>query len=180
MEPTEFATVAARDIDRLFQETQRGKVRGQRVGGLRRVLAYGLKAIAAGGSLLIAADVLSADAVQGVGVGILTAILVDSVTSNHKRLLAEVEAGYAFGFLADGVANAFNRTVSPLAKAMRRAEEAQNEAQKEEIQAEIDQLELETHERLSDGIATIKKKLAENDLKALQAISLDNERAVSS
>ena len=47
-------TILDRDIDALFTRVQRGIRRGHWIGLMRRLMAYGLKVIAAGGSLLVA------------------------------------------------------------------------------------------------------------------------------
>lgn len=165
------------DIRSLLARAEAGRKRGVRVGRIRRVLAYGLKIVAAGGSLLIVADQFSG-AHQAIGFAILVAIFIDSVTSNHKRLLSEVRAGYAYDALSRNVGYEHNRRLDPLLKRKRAAIEA-GDPGLSTIEEEIDALKRETHERLQLGIKAIDDRRAEADLAALEAISLDNERAAA-
>lgn len=167
-------SIIDRDIAALFQRAERGKLRGRRVARVRRLLAYTLKAVAAGGSLVVATNVWPGDQ-QGVGIAILVAVLVDSITSNHRRLISEVKAGYAYEFLAHNIGLKHNRELDPLVGRLRRA--AQRGEPASDTEAGIDELKARTHKELADGIAAIEQSRAEQDVKALEAISLDNERA---
>jgi hypothetical protein len=112
---------------------------------------------------------------QPVGVAILIAALLDSVSSNHKRLLSEVQAGYAYEFLREGVTREYNRSVDPLLKHRQKASTGGKDAQAADDA--IEALQQKTHVRLTDGIRQIRESLAAADLKALETLALDNERA---
>jgi hypothetical protein len=159
-----------KEIDTLYQQALKGERRGKQVARIRRILAYLLKIIAAGGSLVVATGYFP-HWNQPIGVTILVAVLLDSVTSNYKRLLSEVQAGYAYGFLYEKVSREHNRSLDPI---LRQIKEQVN------VQAAMDAkdaLEQKTHRELTDGIRAIRESLAAADLKALESLALDNERA---
>src|SRR5438270_10204662 len=91
-------TLLEKEINEYYKQVVAGEKRGKNVGTARRVIAYLLKTLAAGGSLIVATGKL-AEYHQAIGIAILIAVLLDSVSSNHKRLLAEVKAGYAYSSL---------------------------------------------------------------------------------
>lgn len=163
-----------KEIDTLYQQTLRGERRGAWVGRLRRIVAYVLKIMAGGGSLAVATG-YRPDWNQKIGAAILVAIFLDSVSANYKRLLAEVQAGYAFEFLRERVSRGYNRSLDPLLKQMKKA--GADAASQQGIQSSIDALQQLTHKELTDGIRQIRERLADADLKALEALALDNERA---
>jgi hypothetical protein len=96
------------------------------------------------------------------------------VSSNHKRLLSEVQAGYAYEFLREGVTREYNRSVDPLLKHRQKASTGGKDAQAADDA--IEALQQKTHVRLTDGIRQIRESLAAADLKALETLALDNER----
>ncbi|MBI2186929.1 MAG: hypothetical protein HYU37_07365 [Acidobacteria bacterium] len=165
-----------KEIDTLYQQARRGETRGKRAAGIRRFAAYFLKIVAAGGSLFVATG-YAPDWNQFVGVAILIAVLMDSVSSNHKRLLSEVQAGYAYEFLREGVSREFNRSLDPLLRRRQRA--ATSGEAPQQIEKEIEDLQQATHKRLADGVRQIRESLAAADLKALETLVLDNERAAA-
>lgn len=165
------------DIKALMRRATSGRRRGVWVGRLRRILAYALKIVAAGGSLLIVADQWTGPQ-REIGFAILVAIFVETITSNHKRLICEVQAGYAYEALMRNVGHEHNRRLDPLLKRKTAAIKAKDPALTS-IDAQIDALKSETHEKLQSGIAAIDARRAETDIKALEAISLDNERAAA-
>lgn len=162
-----------KDIDTLYTQARTGEKRGKSVARARKVVAYLLKAIAGGGSLVVATGYFSASH-QLIGVAILVAIFLDTISSNHKRLLAEAQSGYAYEFLRENVSRKYNRQLDPLLKELQKPGVAADAARKG-----IDTLQQTTHEELTNGIAQIKKSLADADLKALEALTLDNERAAA-
>jgi hypothetical protein len=162
------------EIDQLYQKTLQGEKRGKRAGLVRRLLAYLLKTIAAGGSLVVATGYVP-QWNQSIGVAILIAVLLDSVSSNHKRLLSEVQAGYAYEFLRESVSREYNRSLDPILKRRKKAV-AGSEATLA-ADDEIDALQQNAHKQLTDGLRQIRESLASADLKALEALALDNERA---
>lgn len=159
-----------KEIDALYQQARQGELRGKRLGSLRRVAAYVLKIIAAGGSLVVATGYLP-EWNQPIGVAILIAVLVDGITSNHKRLLSEVQAGYAYGFLYERVSREHNRNLDPILKDLKSGANVQAATEAK------DALEQKAHTDLTNGIRAIRESLRDADLRALEALSLDNERA---
>lgn len=165
-----------KDIDLLYQKARAGEKRGKQAAMGRKIAAYGLKIIAGGGSLAVATGYFS-DWHQLIGVAILVAIFLDTITSNHKRLLAQAQAGYAYESLIEKVSRQYNREADPLLKTLRNSSST---VEKAEVEQEIDSLQQRSHKDLTDGIAQIRDSLAKADLKALEALALDNERAAAS
>jgi hypothetical protein len=114
---------------------------------------------------------------QLTGVAILVAIFLDTISSNHKRLLSEAQAGYTYEFLRESVSRTYNRELDPLLKQLQKPGLPPAEA--EAAHKAIDTLQRETQKELADGIAQIKRNLADSDLKALEALTLDKERAAA-
>ena len=169
-------TILDRDIAALFTRAQKGASRGWWIGWARRLVAYGLKIVAAGGSLLVA-TAWWPEQQQQIGMAILVAILIDSVTSNHKRLVSTVKAGYAYKALADNIGLRHNRELDPLVEALKKA--AEKGADGSATEAQVADLKSRTQKDLSEGLAAIDDGVAKDDIKALEAISLDNERAAA-
>jgi hypothetical protein len=162
-----------KEIDELYKKVAAGQRRGKIAGNVRRAMAYILKAAAAGGSLVVATGKWP-EAHQACGVAVLAAVLLDTISSNHKRLLAEVKAGYAYEALRHHVKSDYNRAVDPLNKRLG-AGSAESKAAEEAIAS----LQQKAHKTLSDGIEGIRTRLAQADVEALQALSLDHERAAA-
>jgi hypothetical protein len=169
-------TLIEKEIDTLYQQALAGEKRGKLVASLRRVLAYLLKFVAAGGSLVVATGYLPAWN-QHIGVAILIAVLLDSVSSNHKRLLSEVQAGYAYEFLRQRVTREYNRKLDPILKERRRLAAAGEPTAVTD--SAVDALQQKTHTDLTDGLQQIREKVAAADIKALETLTLDNERAAA-
>jgi hypothetical protein len=165
-----------KELDTLYKQIFAGEKRGKRVGRIRRIVAYTLKFIAGGGSLAVATGYF-AQWTHPIGVAILVAVFLDTISSNHKRLLSEVEAGYAYEFLRMKVSRKFNRQYDPLNKQLKKADLTKDAA--ESVQSAIDTLQQTAHQELSEGIEEIRKKLASEDVKALQFLALDSERAAA-
>jgi hypothetical protein len=168
-------TLAGKDVRMLFNRALEGERRGERIQRIRIFFAYVFKFIAAGGCLLVAADVWP-EIHQGIGIAVLGTVLIDAVTSNHKRLLSEVEAGYAFKFLALNLALENNARLSPLLDELKRVGPTSKRGK--ELDVMVKSTESETNDALRKGVLQIERDRAAADLKALQAISLDNERGV--
>ena len=162
-----------KELDELYKKVAAGEKRGSRVGLLRRVLAYGLKAVAAGGSLVVATGEWP-ELHQACGISVLIAVFLDTISSNHKRLLAEVKAGYAYQALRHRVKTEYNRKFAPLME--KKASDGQESKSAEEAIARLQQ---RYHKILADNIADIRAKLAQVDIDALTALSLDHERAAA-
>jgi hypothetical protein len=136
-------------------------------------MAYLLKTAAAGGSLVVATGKWP-EAHQACGVAVLAAVLLDTISSNHKRLLAEVKAGYAYEALRHHVKSDYNRALDPLNRKLDAGGEASEAAE-----VAITKLQQKAHKTLADGIAEIRSRLAQADVDALQALSLEHERAAA-
>ena len=162
------SNILEKELDNLYKEVSNGQLRGEKVGRWRRFGAYFLKVVAAGGSLVVATG-MAASFHQQIGIAILVAIFVDTVSSNHSRLMAEVEAGYAFRALKSRVRGDFNRELGGI----------QDKVTQEDAQAleQYNVLMKQAHSALSDGIAEIREKLEKADIEALKSLSLDQERA---
>lgn len=173
---TPAQTLIEKEIDTLYQQTLRGEERGKSVARLRRLLAYLLKFVAAGGSLVVATGYVP-NWNQPIGAAILIAVLVDGVSSNHRRLLSEVQAGYAYEFLRERVSREYNRNFDPILKARQRLVDAGQPTETSDIAR--DALQQKTHKDLTDGIKQIRESVAAADLKALETLALDNERAAA-
>ncbi len=156
-----------KELDELYKKVAEGEKRGQTIRKYRKWLAYVLKSVAGGGSLMVATGLLSSWN-QFLGIAILVAIFIDTISSNHKRLIAEVEAGYAYHALRSRVRSEFNREAAPMYIKIN----ADHESSKKEIETLI----LETHISLSKGIEKIEEQLKDSDIEALKSLSLDQER----
>src|SRR3984957_18568141 len=176
MDPEQPQSLIETEINTLYTQVRNGESRGKRVARGRKVVAYGLKIIAGGGSLAVATGYFSAWH-QLIGVAILVAIFLDTTSSNHKRLLAEVQAGYAYESPREKVSRKYNRQLDPFLKQLRKPDLAKEDA--DATRSAIDSLQQNTHIELTEGIAQIKEHLATADLKALEVLSLDNERAAA-
>jgi hypothetical protein len=170
MSPQSEQTLMEKEIDELYRRVRDGEKQGKRIAFARRVVAYLLKVVAGGGSLVVATGYFR-DWHQLIGVAILVAIFLDTISSNYKRLIAEAKAGYAYEFLREKVSRKYNRQVAPLLDRKKRPETA------EAAQSEIDALQQAAHMELSEGLAQIRESIVATDLKALEALALDNERA---
>ncbi len=171
-------TTIQRDLDEFYRTCERRRTLGRP----RRGVAYALKAIAGGGSLIVASAFFpSSD--QVVGFAVLAAILADSLTANHLRLIGDTKAGHAYAAILRTIVPEHSRKHSPLiaeAKPLLKKQE-QNVLGSEEaqrlatIEGEIDSLEAETHEKLSTRINEIETARAELDIKALTSLELDDK-----
>lgn len=156
-----------KELDELYKICDRGETKGLHFTLIRKILAYTLKFVAAGGSLAIATALLKKYD-QIIGIAVLVVIFIDELTSNHKRLIAEVEAGYAYRSLRSRAKWSFNSQFELIIDDV-----------KAEDQAAIEQYKLlkkEAHDMLTTGIESIRQKLQDADIAALKSLSLDAER----
>ena len=93
-----------KELDELYKKVKKG----EKLGRTRRYSAYALKIVAGGAGLAIATGKV-ANFDQELGIAVLVAVFVDTVFSNHMRLIAETEAGHAYAALARRVKSSFNR-----------------------------------------------------------------------
>ncbi len=173
---TESQSLIEKEIARLYKVAEQGQKRGQRARRFRTPLAMVLKFVSAISALVLAAKLQPAFQ-QTIGVASLCGILLDGIISNHPRLMAAAEAGYAYEFLIDAVWAAYNRKLNPLKNELQAAVDTKSDTRA--IVKKINDLQQETQKELADGILDIKKKQAVQDLRALQALSLDLERAAA-
>jgi len=156
------------ELDELYRQVSAGQERGERIGMVRRRVAYTLKIVAGGGSLFVATG-LAPGLHQAVGIAVLVAVFIDTISANHKRLLAEVEAGHAFRAMRSRVKGEFNREVSELY--------AKKSSGDLSVQPQIDALMKKAHAVLLDGIEKINATRDKADIEGLRSLSLDQERA---
>jgi hypothetical protein len=134
----------------------------------RRLLpAYGFKLLALIGGVAVAAGPPQ-EIAQGIGIAIAIAVILDGVFSNHQRLLSVAAALNATNKLVNriehehriGMPGVLEIKESDPSGAARRLNDLISRLLKE----------------LGDRRQEIEDKLAEDDLRALQAVSLDEQR----
>ena len=131
--------------------------KGEKLGRVRRFFAYALKIVAGGAGLAIATGKI-ANFDQELGIAVLLAVFIDTVFSNHMRLIAETEAGHAYAALARRVKSSFNRELGNV------------------DESQVVELMKKSHIELVNGIDEIEQRLAEVDIKALKSLSLEEDR----
>jgi hypothetical protein len=146
-------TLLEKELDELYKKVKKG----EKLGRSRRFFAYALKLVAGGAGLAIATGKV-ANFDQELGIAVLVAVFIDTVFSNHMRLIAETEAGHAYAALARRVKSHFNRELGNV------------------DESQIEELKRKSHIELSTGIDEIEQRLAEVDIKALKSLSLDDDR----
>lgn len=137
----------------------------------KRILAYTLKAIVVFGGIVITAGLKGIPA-QIIGILIMVAAAVDLIWSNHRRLIVETEARYAYEALHENVANTHTQRLGQILT-LKRLNPKEAEQQLIEILAQLIL-------KLNDTRAEIKAALNRADLEALRSLSLDemaNRRA---
>lgn len=136
---------------------------------LRRFWAYSLKAITVFSGIAIAAGV--ADGVAHVlGIIIASTVALDSLFSNHERMIAVSKASQAYARVLKGVRRTHQLELMPILQ-----EKASDpDVAKEKLIALVKNL----TERLHDECSLIESALDNMNLKALHSLALDknNER----
>src|SRR5712691_9571185 len=112
-DPQPSQTLIETEISRLYVVAKQREKAGNRARRWRTPLAMILKAVSAISAMVLAAK-LQPDYQQAIGIASLCAILLDGIISNHPRLMAAAEAGYAYEFLIDSVWATYNRELNPL------------------------------------------------------------------
>jgi thioesterase domain-containing protein len=163
-----------KEIDILIRQCETEAVKVESTSTRRRRSAIGLKVIAGGSSIPVAAGIAS-NLSQAFGIAVLVAILVDTVTSNQKRLVAETKAAYAYRNLAEATKRNYNREAAPLVRKLKNA--GDDRKAWEALVEQIEILQLAAQKSLTDTLAAIRTALQNADLSALDALSLDSERA---
>lgn len=156
-----------KELDELYKVCEHGEKKGLSYTLIRKILAYSLKFVAAGGSLAIATALIK-EYDQMIGIAVLVVVFIDELTSNHKRLIAEVEAGYAYRSLKSRVKWSFNSQFDPIMGGVNAGDQTAVDKYKE--------LKKDAHTVLATGIESIRQKLQDADIAALQSLSLDAER----
>lgn len=100
-------------FDEEFSRIEEAHKRVRRESIRRRATAYGLKALAALGGLVIALGVPQPIS-QYIGFAIAIAIALDQVSSNHSRLLSSVEAANAYDRMTKRVRRAHTLGLGPV------------------------------------------------------------------
>lgn len=155
-------------LEKELDELYRIAADGSKLGRTRRFFAYGAKAATGLLGLVVAAGFFP-NLDQIFGFIILVVVLLDAVFSNHLRLMAESQAGHAYAALSRKVKAKYNRESGPLRQRVRNGEAEANEA--------LHQLMQWCHTELSEGHDAIQNSLAEADLKALKALSVEDAKA---
>jgi hypothetical protein len=130
----------------------------------KRTLAYTLKAIVVFGGIVITAGLKGIPA-QLIGILIMVAAGIDLIWSNHRRLLVETEAHYAYEALLENVANTHTQKLGKILS-LKRTKPKEAEQQLIEL---LEQLIV----KLNGTKAEIKASLNKADLEALRSLSLD-------
>lgn len=165
-------TLIEKEIDELYGRLYKLEKKGR----TRRFVAYAFKIVAGGSALVIALDVLP-EYNRVFGAAALVAVFLDAVFANFERLVGEVRAGYAARAQRDKIARDYNRTLAALLKRMKAADK--QSADYGAAVDEKDELQSSTHELLQTAVADVEQALAQLDLKALKALSLEAERAAT-
>lgn len=139
-----------------------------KLGGRRKFLAYGAKIFTGLLGLVIAAGFFP-NLDQYLGFAILVIVFFDGAFSNHLLLMAESEAGHAYAALSRRVKAKYNRESGALRQRARDGDET--------AKTELHDLMLWCHTELSTGHDAIQTSLAEADLKALKALSVEESKA---
>jgi len=166
--PTLIETEIAQLYDRLIRLEKKGRA--------RRIIAYGLKIIAGGSALVIALKIFP-NAQQWLGAAVLVAVFIDTVFANYDRMIGEIRAGYAAKAQNDKIARDHNRVLAPIIKKLN--ESSASSPEHNAAVAEKEALEQSTHEKLQKAVADVETALAELDLKALKALSLEAEKGTA-
>jgi hypothetical protein len=161
-------TLLEKELDEMFVEVRKRAADLSKSSKRRLRGAYLLKIVAAGGGLFIATGLLP-EVHQAIGIAVLVAVFMDSVFSNHDRLVSELEAGYAFDALGTRVKREYNREASSLNEAAENGDAIAT--------AQIEALRKKAHTELDDGLAKIKEGLHARNVAALRSLSLESERA---
>jgi hypothetical protein len=130
----------------------------------KRILAYTLKAIAVFGGIVITAGLEGIPA-QLVGILIMVAAGVDLIWSNHRRLLVETEAHYAYEALLENVANTHTQELGQIL--------ILKQTKPKEAEQQLIELLEQLISKLNSTRAEIKGSLNKADLEALRSLSLD-------
>ena len=153
-------------FDEILREVSKDAARLRARSDTRRYTAYVLKALAVLGGIAIAAGVVGAWA-QAIGILITVAVAIDSISSNHKRLLSETEATYAYEALSDSAVRRHRLELAPILDIKQQGDE---DAARSALAKLLDSL-IGT---LQEGQTRAEKALRQTDLDALKAITLEN------
>jgi hypothetical protein len=131
----------------------------------RRCIAYVFKLIAVLGGIAVAAGI-DQDMAKGIGIAIAIVICLDTVFSNHERLLCVVAAHNAYQRLLNQVHREHSRRLAPILE----KKQAGNES---EAKGELTRLCSELLAKLHMNAEKIEEALRAVDLKSLRIISLE-------
>lgn len=155
-------------IEREISELNDRLLKFEKKGKLRRTTAYILKFCAAAGGLAITFNI-APSANQFLGGVVAGCVFLDGWVANSERLVGEIRAGYAARSQRDKIARDYNRSLTPILQRLQ-ANAVGTDEQKLAV-ADKDELQMETHRKLQEAVATVEKALAETDLKVLKSMS---------
>jgi len=164
-DPLGFAQNA---FEAAYREAEGARRPLQRSSVFRRLVAYGLKAVAVFGGLAISSGLLSPYA-QLLGIAIAVAVAADGLFSNHVRMMLVTKAAQALKRLENEARRAHTRRLAPIL--------AIKDKQPEESQHQLLALLDELTGKLHSGCADVELALDEGHIKALDTLTLDSERS---
>lgn len=164
-DPVEYAQDTFEDA---YEEAKSDRAPILRESILRRIWAYGLKAIAVFSGIAIAAGV-SEETAHILGITVAVVVALDSLFSNHERMGAVTKASQAYKSLLNEVRRRHQRELIPILKL--------KEADPENAKNSLLNLVSSLTEQMHSGCLSIEKALDEMNLKALSALALDREKA---
>lgn len=156
--------VLDKELDELYKKTKKGEKKGL----VRVFVAYLLKGISVVGGFIIAAGFLT-EYDQIIGTAITLAVITDSITSNHIRMMAERKAAHAYRAVSFMVRTQFNRDIDSVND---KASQGDEEAIKK-----LEQMKRKAHRDLTNKIREIDEMLAEIDIKSLSKLATDDKKS---
>lgn len=168
--PTDPLGFAQNAFDAAYKEAEAARRSVRRSSILRRVVAYGLKAIAVFGGLAISSGLLSPYA-QLIGIAIAAAVAADGLFSNHVRMILVTKAAQAYQRLVNEARRVHTRRLGTILPS--------KEKDPEESQRQLLSLLDELTGKLHSGCTAVELALDEGHIKALDTLTLDSERSKS-
>lgn len=165
------------ELNRMYREATLGARSGRRVAAVRRAAAYVLKFVAAGAGLAISFNKWP-DLHQDLAIASVVAVFLDTISQNYKRLVATIKAGDAYFFLHKKVQGTYNVAAGLVDEGERIKNGGIHPAtNSQDYENAILALKKAAAEELRTQLEVIGKAKADEDLKLLETLSLDAERA---
>lgn len=172
-------TMLQEQINKMYQTAKNEAARGKRIEYMRLFFAYTFKIVAGGAGLAISFNKWT-DWNQNFAIASVVAIFLDTVTQNYKKLLSVAKAGRAYQLTYQFIEFAHNVDMGIV---LQQAALANGGTLPEvlSMQSQIDaaQIEQRTANTLRSEIQRIRQATVDEDLKQLEALSLDAERAIA-